>query len=109
MVDQSKVANGAPVNLTSTGIGTDKRQYTRQSKHAPTQAELRDEFAAMPDDAYCSDRYAAAYLGTSRPVLANLRSQKRGPPFVRMGSRLVRYRVGSLRQHMADRVKQTAD
>jgi predicted DNA-binding transcriptional regulator AlpA len=81
----------------------------RQRKSEPALEDLRAEFASMPDDAYCSDRYAAAYLGTSRPVLANLRSQKRGPPFVRMGKRLVRYKVGSLRQHMADRVKQTAD
>ena len=102
MMDESNGGNGGPVDR-------QPRQYTRQTKHEPTQAELRDEFAAMPDDAYCSDRYAAAYLGTSRPVLANLRSQKKGPPFVRVGARLVRYRVGTLRQHMADRVKLTAD
>jgi hypothetical protein len=86
-----------------------KRQYTRQTKHDPSAEDLRAEFATMPDDSYCSDRYAAVYLDTSRAVLANLRSQKKGPPFVRMGKRLVRYKVGTLRQHMADRVKLTAD
>jgi hypothetical protein len=102
-------SNATGLAAESTPAEGRNRKYTKRPKYDPSQEELRREFAAMPDDNYCSDRYAAAYLGTSRAVLANLRSKKRGPPFLRMGARFVRYSVGGLRKHMMDHVVTTAD
>jgi hypothetical protein len=53
-------------------------------------------------------RRVSWYIGTSQQVLANWRSNRRGPEFVSDGEKFVRYKVGSLRAFMADRVKTTA-
>jgi hypothetical protein len=73
----------------------------------PTREMLLAEFNALPDESFTSSAHASAYIGTSQQVLANWRSNRRGPEFVTDGEKFVRYKVGSLRAFMADRVKAT--
>lgn len=47
---------------------------------------------------------AADYLDLSKRTLENLRFAGKGPPFVRLGARAIRYRVADLAAYAAARV-----
>jgi len=57
------------------------------------------ELHALCDEALLSTREAAAFLNVSPSSLAWYRCNRIGPDFVKMGSKMVRYRVGSLREY----------
>ena len=69
----------------------------------PTREELLAEIASQPDDAYYSDRHAAAISAPRRQVLANLRSQETRPAVRSHGRSLIRYRLGTLGPDVAMR------
>ena len=46
-------------------------------------------------------REAAEFLGIPEGTLAQWRSQRRGPPYVKLESRLVRYRLSDLEAYIA--------
>jgi hypothetical protein len=62
----------------------------------------------LPDDAYVTAKHAAAVLDTTYGQLANWRSERRGPPFVRGKARFLRYRISDLKAFMAQRLNETA-
>jgi hypothetical protein len=64
-------------------------------------SEVLADFDQLPDSVLVEDSVAADVLGTSRGALAVWRHLRKGPDFVRLGDR-VRYRVGTLRQAIAD-------
>jgi hypothetical protein len=66
-------------------------------------AEIRD----LSDDDYISPKHAAAYLDTSPGQLANLRMQRRGPPYIKITARRVRYKIVDLRVFMLSGRKAT--
>jgi hypothetical protein len=76
------------------------REYLREA--------LLAEITSLPDESFVTARHAAAYLSISTGVLANWRSDRRGPEFISDGDRFVRYKVGSLRMWAAKRMKATA-
>lgn len=51
-----------------------------------------------------NDKQAAAFLGVSPALLWKLRSAGTGPKFIRLGSKLVRYRVQDLQEWAATNV-----
>jgi len=61
----------------------------------PSRAQLLEELENLPDTALVSVRHAAAALDTSPGVLANWRSQRRGPPYCGHGD-FIRYRISEL-------------
>jgi hypothetical protein len=65
-------------------------------------ANLLSEIQILPPDAFISSEHAAAFLDTTAPVLANWRSQKRGPKFYGNGA-FIRYRVTDLVAFMNER------
>lgn len=66
-----------------------------------TPEELR-EFHALPGDALLNVREAAAFLHLSPNALNWYRSQRRGPAYIRVGPKLIRYRVADLRAYMLE-------
>lgn len=65
-------------------------------------AELLSQLNDLPDDAFVSARHAAAVLDTTTSVLANWRSQRRGPTY--HGNRdFIRYRLATLHSWMNQR------
>jgi hypothetical protein len=46
---------------------------------------------------------AALFIGVAVGTLAQWRSQRRGPPFVKIERRLVRYRLADLEAYLASR------
>ena len=54
-------------------------------------------------------RQAAELLGVPESTLAQWRSQRRGPPYVKLESRLIRYRVAHLEAYLAEHVVQPLD
>jgi hypothetical protein len=80
---------------------------TRVTKpSAPQSAQMLVEMEQLPDSAPVTDAYAAAFVGSTRGTLANQRSERTGPPFIRTGARHIRYLMGDLRKYRADRRKQ---
>ncbi len=65
-----------------------------------SRAELLAEIRALPDFAPVTSQHAAAFLDTSTGVLANWRSQRRGPRFEKNGD-FVRYRISALKAFLA--------
>ena len=64
-----------------------------------TPAELA-ELHALPDDALSTPREAAAFLRLKYNTLSWYRCNGGGPAFVRVGPKLIRYRMGDLREYM---------
>jgi predicted DNA-binding transcriptional regulator AlpA len=52
---------------------------------------------------YVDSNAAAAILGTTARALENMRHRRVGPPFVRLGRKLVRYRVAAIHEWMSAR------
>jgi len=50
---------------------------------------------------------AAEYLGVSSETLAQWRSQRRGPEYIKLEGRLVRYRMSALESYLETRIVQT--
>ncbi|BAN51112.1 AlpA family transcriptional regulator [Metapseudomonas resinovorans] len=57
------------------------------------------ELHALPDDALATTQEAAALLRLKYATLSWYRCQGGGPKFVRIGSKLIRYRMGDLRDY----------
>ena len=57
------------------------------------------ELHALPDDALLSPHEAAAFLRLSYSTLAWYRCHGGGPKFIHSGPKLVRYRLGDLREY----------
>lgn len=60
-------------------------------------ASALTELHQLPDDALLSTREAAAFLNVSPSSLAWYRCNRIGPDYVKVGTKTVRYRVGTLR------------
>jgi predicted DNA-binding transcriptional regulator AlpA len=52
---------------------------------------------------------AAEFLSLSIETLAQWRSQRRGPPYIKLESRLVRYRASELEEYLSERVVSPLD
>lgn len=70
--------------------------YYKPKKLTP--AELT-ELHALPDDALVTAREAAAFLRLKYHTLAWYRCQGGGPKYTRIGPKLIRYRMGDLRDY----------
>ncbi|MCX5473664.1 hypothetical protein OSH04_18230 [Alcaligenes sp. A-TC2] len=57
------------------------------------------ELHALPDDALATAQEAAAFLRLKYGTLAWYRCQGGGPKFTRIGPKLIRYRMGDLREY----------
>jgi len=57
------------------------------------------ELHALPDEAMAKPEEAAAYLRLKRATLAWYRCHGGGPKYVRVGPKLIRYRMGDLRDY----------
>ncbi len=70
--------------------------YYEPKKFSPEEiAELH----ALPDDALATAQEAAAFLRLKYHTLAWYRCNGGGPRYVRVGPKLIRYRVGDLRDY----------
>ena len=67
-----------------------------------SRVQLLIDLEGLPNTAYVSARHAAALLDSTPSVLANWRSQRRGPPYCGNGD-FIRYRIIDLQQWMAKR------
>ncbi len=56
-----------------------------------------------------SPKQAAEFLGVSLDTLAQWRSQRRGPPYVKLEGRLVRYRAADLESYLAQHAVEPLD
>lgn len=56
--------------------------------------------------ALLTPRQAAEFLGVPEGTLAQWRSQRRGPPYIKLEARLVRYRAADLETWLSDRTVQ---
>lgn len=70
-------------------------------------------FLSLPDAALATSEEAAAYLRLKCNTLAWYRCNGGGPPYVRVGSKAIRYRIGDLREYakgqpMSDGVRRAA-
>jgi predicted DNA-binding transcriptional regulator AlpA len=54
-------------------------------------------------------REAAEFLGVPVGTLAQWRSQRRGPPYIKLEGRLVRYRQVDLDTYLSERLTLTSD
>jgi hypothetical protein len=52
-------------------------------------------------------REAAGFLGIPVGTLAQWRSQRRGPPYIKLEERLVRYRISDLESYLSQHLVQT--
>ena len=57
--------------------------------------------------ALLTPREAAEYLGVPETTLAQWRSQRRGPPYVKLELRLVRYRRSDLEDYVGQHLVET--
>lgn len=64
-----------------------------------TLAELA-ELLSLPDESLLTAQEAAAVMRLKYGTLAWYRCQGGGPAFVRIGPKLIRYRMGDLREYM---------
>jgi hypothetical protein len=77
-------------------------------------AEELVELHALPDDSLLTPREAAALLRLKYGTLAWYRCEGGGPAFTRIGPKLIRYRLGDLREYankshpMGDGVRRAA-
>lgn len=61
----------------------------------------RDEI--LGEDRLLTSQEVAAQLGITEGTLRNWRWEGEGPPYVKLGKRLVRYRLGAVRQYVRAR------
>ncbi|MDX3907459.1 MAG: hypothetical protein QHC78_17350 [Pigmentiphaga sp.] len=61
--------------------------------------ERLDELHTLHDDALATAQEAAAFLRLKYGTLAWYRCQGGGPKFTRIGPKLIRYRMGDLREY----------
>lgn len=77
-------------------------------------AEELAELHALPDEAMVKPEEAAAILRLKRATLAWYRCHGGGPKYARVGPKLIRYRMGDLREYakgqpMSEGVRKVAD
>jgi excisionase family DNA binding protein len=60
--------------------------------------------SAQPTAKLLTPKQAAEFLGVPDGTLAQWRSQRRGPVFIKLEGRLVRYRARDLETYIAERV-----
>lgn len=77
-------------------------------------AEEINGLHSLPDDALATPQEAAAFLRLQYATLAWYRCNGSGPSFVRIGPKLIRYRMGDLRAYatgrqMSEGVRKTSD
>jgi hypothetical protein len=82
-------------------------EYVSIVRYHRDRARLLAEMDKLPDGAWVSARHAGAYLGTTPGVLANWRSQRRGPKFTKVG-RIVRYQIAVLKAYAEAGLRDTA-
>jgi hypothetical protein len=70
------------------------------AQHSRT--DLLNEIAGLPDFTCVTAKHAAAMIDTTPAVLANWRSARRGPRFVRNGD-FIRYQIGALKAFIQGR------
>jgi hypothetical protein len=81
---------------------TPERKRSEKSR-----VDLLAEIESLPASAFVSPYHAAAYIDSTPSVLANWRSQRRGPRY--HGARdFVRYRLSDLDEWMATRANEVA-
>lgn len=61
----------------------------------------------VPSKSLLTPREAAEYLGVPESTLAQWRSQRRGPPYIKLELRLVRYRLSDLETYLGQHVVET--
>ena len=54
----------------------------------------------LPDDAWLDPRRAADALGVTPKLLGQWRCARKGPPYAKLG-KVVRYRLGTLREYLS--------
>jgi len=59
------------------------------------------------NDSLLTPKQAAGYLGLPEATLAQWRSQRRGPPYIKLELRLVRYRRADLEEWLARQTIET--
>lgn len=57
----------------------------------------------LPPDFYVTERSLAERTGTSARMWQALRQQGKGPPYVRLSSRCIRYQWGAVQEWLANR------
>lgn len=62
-----------------------------------------------PTGKLLTSKETADYLSVPEGTLAQWRSQRRGPPFIKLEGRLVRYRSGDLERYITSRVVEPND
>jgi excisionase family DNA binding protein len=66
------------------------------------------KFATTPQATpLLTPKTASEFLGIPEGTLAQWRSQRRGPTFIKLEGRLVRYRASDLEQYIASRIVET--
>jgi predicted DNA-binding transcriptional regulator AlpA len=66
------------------------------------------KFATTPQTTrLLTPKAASEFLGIPEGTLAQWRSQRRGPSFVKLEGRLVRYRASDLEHYIASRIVET--
>ena len=75
---------------------------------APTKAvQARSETGQRPPGRLLTPKEASQLLGIPDGTLAQWRSQKRGPQYIKLEGRLVRYRTSDLEAYMSRHLVQT--
>jgi len=71
--------------------------------------ELQERYLDMAShlELLLTPRQAADFLGVPSGTLAQWRSERRGPPFIKLENRLVRYRRSDLEEYLAGHVVAT--
>jgi predicted DNA-binding transcriptional regulator AlpA len=75
---------------------------------------MRQPFQHLPDvpsaptaDEYMDDRQLAALVNVNHKTPATWRARNEGPPFVRLGLRMCRYRRADVEKWLAERTNRT--
>lgn len=62
---------------------------------------------AIHSEVLLTPKQAAEFLGIPLGTLAHWRSQRRGPPYIKLEDRLVRYRRSDLEKYLAGHLVET--
>jgi predicted DNA-binding transcriptional regulator AlpA len=65
--------------------------------------------SSTPSARLLTPKEASEFLSVPEKTLAQWRSQRRGPLFVRMENRLIRYRSADLQKYVSERIVQPLD
>lgn len=102
------MAKRATVKTTAKTPTAKQRQSVQRRFHLDRRVPRILADAEGDDDDLLDTPEAAAWLGTSNVWLESGRVQNYGPPFIRLSSRVVRYRRGDVIKWLKSRTKSTA-